>query len=672
MTTKEFKTIARLLKQAYKELEIEAVKEGVDLLSPEYQEMMSVVRETLLSNHGFTLEEYRTAKAEVEGISSVGVYEEVKKLKSKTKEIDDKHIPSEKEIIDIAEDVAERIAKKYIKEPVIINKIVKEIEQPKIIKETIKELDKKVLEELDKDLFQLQTLALDTKDKLDKLKIPEEIDLEELEKNILEKVNHDFDVSFKKNIDIMGMPDFRKLAMGLEGRISNLESNGVGGGGGTWGSITGTLSNQTDLQSALDAKLDGNGTATYVPFYSDANTLTSDAHFYYNSTTDILHVHGISGDGTDGLLIESENGTDVGILGAANTANVTWYGNHNFSTATQDTIAGFTGAGKTLGSLSTATYPSLTELSYVKGVTSAIQTQINTKANSSGALTQFVGNTAWRVWYSDGSGDVQELALGADGTFLKSNGASVAPSFAVPSGSGNVSKVGTPVNNQIGVWTGDGTIEGDVDLVYDSTVKRLTIGSNTTGAGDDAVLRIVDNDGTIRLLLDSDNATDSYWNGILGIGTTSLTRSAYLELGAGSTTVAPLIIKAGTNLTTPVNGAIENNGTHLYYTAGGVRYQLDQQGGGSGITRTVVVTSGSITLGSAALTDYIYFVAGAHTLSMPAASGNTNRYTIKNNHSAAITVDTAGAENIEGAASISIDPEDSVDVASDGTNWWII
>lgn len=28
----------------------------------------------------------------------------------------------------------------------------------------------------------------------------------------------------------------------------------LGGGGGTWGSITGTLSSQTDLQSALDAK----------------------------------------------------------------------------------------------------------------------------------------------------------------------------------------------------------------------------------------------------------------------------------------------------------------------------------------------------------------------------------------------------------------------------------
>lgn len=84
-----------------------------------------------------------------------------------------------------------------------------------------------------------------------------------------------------------------------------------------------------------------------------------------------------------GLLLEASNGTDIGLLGAGNTANVTWYGSHNFDTATQDTIAGFIGSGKTLSSLSTSTYPSLTELSYVKGVTSAIQTQLNAKAGTS-------------------------------------------------------------------------------------------------------------------------------------------------------------------------------------------------------------------------------------------------------------------------------------------------
>lgn len=95
-------------------------------------------------------------------------------------------------------------------------------------------------------------------------------------------------------------------------------------------------------------------------------------------------------------------------------------------------------------------------------------------------------------------------------------------------------------------------------------------------------------------------------------------------------------------------------------------------GGGSGITRTVVVTSGSATMGSTASVDYVYFVAGAHTMSLPAAAGNTNRYTIKNNHSASITIDTVGVENIEGASSISLSPADSIDALSDGTNWFIV
>jgi hypothetical protein len=88
-----------------------------------------------------------------------------------------------------------------------------------------------------------------------------------------------------------------------------------------------------------------------------------------------------------GVILEANNWTDVWLLGAGNTANVTWYWAHNFDTQTQDTIAWFTGSGKTLGSLATATYPSLPELSYVKGVTSAIQTQLNGKATSAqGAL----------------------------------------------------------------------------------------------------------------------------------------------------------------------------------------------------------------------------------------------------------------------------------------------
>lgn len=94
--------------------------------------------------------------------------------------------------------------------------------------------------------------------------------------------------------------------------------------------------------------------------------------------------------------------------------------------------------------------------------------------------------------------------------------------------------------------------------------------------------------------------------------------------------------------------------------------------GSTGLSRTVVVTSGSATMGSTAATDYVYIVTGAHTMSLPAASGNTNLYIIKNNHSANITIDTVGAETIDGAASISLAPEESVGIISDGTNFYII
>ncbi|MBA7510898.1 hypothetical protein ES705_02887 [subsurface metagenome] len=55
-------------------------------------------------------------------------------------------------------------------------------------------------------------------------------------------------------------------------------------------------------------------------------------------------------------------------------------------------------------------------------------------------LTQFINQTAWRVFYSNADGDVIELPLGADGTFLESNGVAVAPSFGTPTGAGDMLK----------------------------------------------------------------------------------------------------------------------------------------------------------------------------------------------------------------------------------------
>ncbi len=44
-------------------------------------------------------------------------------------------------------------------------------------------------------------------------------------------------------------------------------------------------------------------------------------------------------------------------------------------------------------------------------------------------------------------------------------------------GSGNVSKVGTPVDNQIGIWTGDGTIEGLTNLTFNAAALLFLLNS---------------------------------------------------------------------------------------------------------------------------------------------------------------------------------------------------
>jgi hypothetical protein len=119
--------------------------------------------------------------------------------------------------------------------------------------------------------------------------------------------------------------------------------------------------------------------------------------------------------------------------------------------------------------------------------------ELNNEAGLYSALsdvTQFVeagdsptllDGTANTVLYIDGSGDVTEVALGSSGTYLESQGDGSAPTWSTPSGSGDVSKVGTPANNQVGIWTGDGTLEGDVDLTFDG--DNLTVDGTVTGTG---------------------------------------------------------------------------------------------------------------------------------------------------------------------------------------------
>lgn len=66
-----------------------------------------------------------------------------------------------------------------------------------------------------------------------------------------------------------------------------------------------------------------------------------------------------------------------------------------------------------------------------------------------------LGGTAWRVWYTDGVGALNELPLGPSGTFFGSNGATSAPSFQTPSGGFSDFDAGADVGANQTINTGE-------------------------------------------------------------------------------------------------------------------------------------------------------------------------------------------------------------------------
>lgn len=123
---------------------------------------------------------------------------------------------------------------------------------------------------------------------------------------------------------------------------------------------------------------------------------------------------------------------------------------------------------------------------------------------------------------------------------------------------------------RIGLSSGGALIEG-VDSTGTGSYQSLDIGGSVLN---------FDIAGVQKMVLSA--------AGKLGINVASPT--AYLHLPAGTTSAntAPLKITLGGALnTTPEAGAVEATNTHIYWTdSGGTRYQLDQQGGGTGAANT--------------------------------------------------------------------------------------
>lgn len=270
MTIPELKKMYGILKKAYSALDDQAKIEGVDFTSPEYDALQSKVRENILAKWGFTLEEYQAADQEYRDSKSTvlsdfvnsGTIKVLQDVQDEISKLKNTHIPSTEEITALAHDVA----KEYIKPPIINNKIVKEVtvEKPQIIKETTIE---KTIQEIAYNEKPLQEKLNAISKRVDEIKIPTPIDTNKLK----EELGNEFSATLAYNIDILGMPNFRKLAMGIRqdldsttSRVSTLESNPSTGGGVSNITITGTIddSNVTFTSASQPTYLVING-ATY-------------------------------------------------------------------------------------------------------------------------------------------------------------------------------------------------------------------------------------------------------------------------------------------------------------------------------------------------------------------------------------------------------------------------
>lgn len=263
-------------------------------------------------------------------------------------------------------------------------------------------------------------------------------------------------------------------------------------------------------------------------------------------------------------------GTGLTITTTTLTANVSGSG-------TTNEIAYWTGSG-TLGALAVATYPSLTELSYVKGLTSAVQTQLDAK------LTDPM-TTRGDIIYRNASNVTARLPIGANTYVLTSDGTDV--SWAAPAGGG--------------VWGSiTGTLSAQTDLQSALDLKLNKAGdtyTTTSGNGLDLTSSTVTS-GNLVSLSNTGTAAASNTKTVLNVSSS----------GANATSTQTTYASQFSNTNT---GTASTN-IGLYATASGGTNNY-----------AAIFSSGSVGIGTTAPTRQFEINMPTHTFGFKIGSTNS-------------------------------------------------
>lgn len=206
--------------------------------------------------------------------------------------------------------------------------------------------------------------------------------------------------------------------------------------------------------------------SAHIRFLSDTSDVTSpaDGMLWYNDTNLYFRSGGVNHD-----LLAGGGGTVTSVSGTTNRITST-----GGTTPVIDISASYVGQSSitTLGTIGTGTW-SATTIALNKGGTGQ-----TTKAAAFDALSPMT--TGGDLIYGGASGTGTRLANGTAGQFLKSNGTTLAPSWATSSGSGDVTQAtsGTQTSGNISFWntTAKELSKGDSLFNFDSTLRRIGVG----------------------------------------------------------------------------------------------------------------------------------------------------------------------------------------------------
>ena len=268
-------------------------------------------------------------------------------------------------------------------------------------------------------------------------------------------------------------------------------------------SHTHVIADTTGLQAALDGKsatghthaasdvTSGTFDIARIPTGTTGTTAALGDHLHGGVYAPVSHTHAAA-DTTSGIF-------DIARIPTGTTGTTAALGNHNHSgvyepadaTILKDADIGVTvaalshthaAADTTSGTFDIARIPTGTT-----GTTAALGNHTHAQLHDQAhAITSTADHTAgnWKVFYSNGSGQVIELALGAANTVLTSNGVSAIPSFATPAGGvsdgdkGDISVTGSGAT-----WTIDNDVVTYAKMQNVSATDKL-LGRSTAGAGD--------------------------------------------------------------------------------------------------------------------------------------------------------------------------------------------